>query len=214
MGDPSRRDQSTARGIAVAAAHPLGAGATRYRVGGSAGVVDTVPFGTYQRSWLPRVGSFNEKLLTNEDYEYNVRIREKGGVVYFDPRIHSIYLARGSLQALARQYFRYGYWKAQMLQLYPRSVKVRQLLPPVFTSSVILLIILSLFWPFARVLLGSEIAIYIGVVLASAILPAWTKKEATLLLSFPLAIGVMHISWGTGFLWNLIRFVVGVGRDR
>ena len=73
------------RSIAAAAAHLLGAGDARYRIRGAEGPADTVPFGAYRREWLERVGGFNEGLLTNEDYEYNVRLRSHGGVVWFNP---------------------------------------------------------------------------------------------------------------------------------
>ncbi|MFQ5944209.1 MAG: glycosyltransferase family 2 protein, partial [Anaerolineales bacterium] len=115
------------RSIASAAASWLGAGDARYRVGGEAGPVDTVPFGAYPKEWLDKVGPFDETLLTNEDYEYNHRIRQAGGVVWFDPSIRSQYFARSSLSALARQYARYGFWKARMVVRHPQSVRLRQL---------------------------------------------------------------------------------------
>jgi glycosyltransferase involved in cell wall biosynthesis len=67
-----------ARSIAAAAAHPLGVGDARYRLGGEAQVIDTVPFGAFRRSLVGQVGFFNETLLTNEDYEFNVRVRQAG----------------------------------------------------------------------------------------------------------------------------------------
>jgi len=72
-------DSWIGRSIAVAAGHPLGAGDARYRIGGQAGEVETVPFGAYPKEWLDRVGPFNEELHTNEDYEYNLRLRQAGG---------------------------------------------------------------------------------------------------------------------------------------
>ncbi len=49
--------------IAVAAAHPLGAGDARYRVGGRAQAVDTVPFGAYRRELAERLGYYDESLV-------------------------------------------------------------------------------------------------------------------------------------------------------
>ncbi len=79
-----------ARSIAVAASHPLGAGDARYRISGDEGPVETVPFGAFQRAWLKRVGDFDETLLTNEDYEFNTRLRKAGGIVWFTPSIRSV----------------------------------------------------------------------------------------------------------------------------
>jgi glycosyltransferase involved in cell wall biosynthesis len=190
-----------ARGIAAAAAHPLGAGGARYRVGGPPGPVDTVPFGAFRRSWLERVGKFNEALLSNEDYEYNVRLREAGGVVYFDPRIRSVYIARPTLLALGRQYARYGYWKARMLRGYPGTLRLRQLIPPVFVVSVLVLALLSLIYPLARALLTIELGTYGLFAFTSAVLAAWRRRDPALVFSFMLALIMIHFSWGIGF-WN------------
>ena len=65
-----------ARSIAAAVSHPLGAGDARYRTGGRPGPVDTVPFGAFPRHWLEKVGGYDERLATNEDYDLNVRLRE------------------------------------------------------------------------------------------------------------------------------------------
>lgn len=190
-----------AQGIAAAAAHPLGAGGARYRVGGPPGPVDTVPFGAFRRSWLERVGQFNEALLSNEDYEYNVRLREAGGVVYFNPDIRSIYIARATLLALGRQYARYGYWKARMLRGYPGTLRLRQLIPPAFVASLLVLALLSLIYPLARALLTVELGTYGWFAFISAALEAWQRRNPALVFSFPLALIVIHFSWGIGF-WN------------
>ena len=47
--------------------------------------VDTVPFGAFKRELLALVGFFDETLLTNEDYEFNARIRKSGGRIWLDP---------------------------------------------------------------------------------------------------------------------------------
>jgi len=133
-----------ARSIAAAGAHPMAVGDAGYRIGSQAGYVDTVPFGAFRRELIERIGLFDERLLTNEDYEFNTRIRQSGGRIWLDPQIRSVYFARGSLSDLAKQYWRYGYWKAQMLKRYPKTLRMRQALPPIFVLSLILLPILSL----------------------------------------------------------------------
>jgi GT2 family glycosyltransferase len=135
------------KAIARAAAHPLGAGDARYRIRGRPGPVDTVPFGAFQRDWVRRIGGFDETLLTNEDYEFNYRLRQAGGTVWFDPGIWSTYYARKSLAELWRQYTRYGYWKARMLVLHPRSLRWRQALPALFVLTSVLGLAAAPWWP-------------------------------------------------------------------
>src|SRR5688572_4061844 len=95
-----------AESIAVAAAHPLGVGDALYRHASRAKEVDTVPFGSFRRALIERIGRFDETLHANEDYEFNVRVRKSGGKVWLDPTIRSIYFARATLGDLARQYWR------------------------------------------------------------------------------------------------------------
>ncbi|RPH58223.1 MAG: glycosyltransferase family 2 protein, partial [Chloroflexi bacterium] len=111
------------RSIAVAAAHPLGVGDALYRHAKESAYVDTVPFGAWKRSLVEKIGGYDESLLSNEDYEFNARIRQSGGKIWLDPAIRSIYFARPTLGALAQQYFRYGFWKWKMLRRYPGTLR-------------------------------------------------------------------------------------------
>ena len=199
----------TARSIAVAASHPIGAGDARYRISGEPGPVDTVPFGAFRREWLEKVGPFNEELLTNEDYEYNVRLRQLGGVVWFDPSIRSVYFARPDLRSLARQYWRYGFWKARMLRLYPGTLRWRQALPPIFVLSTVILAALAFPFPLARLLLAVQLGAYLLVTTFVGVLESIRRKNMGLIIGFPQAIWTMHISWGTGFLWSVVKGALG-----
>jgi glycosyltransferase involved in cell wall biosynthesis len=191
-----------ARSIAVAASHRLGAGDARYRTSGAAGEVDTVPFGAYPRAWLDRIGPYDESLLTNEDYEYNVRLRRAGGKIWFDPSIRSIYFARATLGDLARQYARYGYWKARMLRRYPGTLRWRQALPPAFVLATVVLAAAAAWLPLARWLLGLQWAIYAGGLLAAGVEQACQRRDPALAAGMPLALAVMHLAWGSAFWWG------------
>lgn len=197
-------DTWIARGIAVAAAHPLGAGDARYRIRGAEGPVDTVPFGAFSRRWLEKAGKFNEELLTNEDYEYNVRIRRLGGVVWFNPKIRATYRARPDLRELARQYARYGYWKARMLLRFPRSLRWRQALPPIFALASLTLFVGGAFSELARRILALTWGAYLAILLLFGCVEAFRKRAAALLLSFPLAIATIHLAWGGAFWAGLL----------
>ncbi len=193
-----------ARAIAAAVSHPLGVGDAYYRYTGSARPVDTVPFGAFRRALVDRIGLFNETLLTNEDYEFNVRIRQANGQVWLDPAIRSVYFARSTWSSLIRQYWRYGFWKGRMLLRYPHTLRWRQALPPLFVLSLIGFALLGLWSPLARILLAAEIGLYaLSLFIVGSIL-AVKKQDIGMLAGVPLAIGSMHISWGTALLWSLI----------
>lgn len=197
-----------ARAIAAAASHPLGAGDARYRVGGRAGVVDTVPFGAFQRETLERLGGFDSRLLANEDYELNLRLRQSGGSVWLDPRIRSTYFARPTLAALARQYWRYGSWKAEVVRRHPGSLRWRQGLPPLFVAALAATsaaaVLIPKLWVLPALMLGG----YLLVLATGGIHAAWRRRDAGVLPFFPPAVAVMHLAWGAGFLWGAVRSVV------
>ncbi len=197
-----------AKAISAAAAHPLGVGDAFYRYGGKAGLVDTVPFGSFFRAFLTQIGGYDETLLTNEDYELNTRIRLQGGKVYLDPEIRSVYFSRPTLPGLAQQYFRYGYWKLRMLKRYPATIRWRQALPPLFTLSLGVLVLAGLFLSPARWLLAIELGFYGFALMVGSIPVVRRKRDLRFIIGIPLAIAVMHVSWGSGFLWSLIRSAV------
>ena len=198
-------DTWIARSIAVAAAHPLGGGDAMYRHAKKAAEVDTVPFGSFRRVLIDRIGLFDETLLTNEDYEFNTRIRKAGGRIWLDPSIRSVYFARSTFVELARQYWRYGYWKWRMLKRYPDTIRWRQALPPLFVLSLLVLFLVSVFIPvFGFVLLG-ELIVYLSVLFAAGIKAAIHSGTPGLSVGLPLAIPVMHITWGSGFLWSILN---------
>lgn len=198
-----------AKAIATAAAVPLGVGDARYRYTSHAQAVDTVPFGAFRHALVEKIGPFDESLLTNEDYEFNTRVREAGGIVWLDPAIRSTYFARPTLAALARQYWRYGYWKARMLRRYPQTLRWRQALPPAFVLSLLLLAILAIWIPLFRWIVVIELTLYALALLTIGIQVAVRKRDPHLAYGVPLAIAVMHFSWGSAFLWSTFRSPIG-----
>jgi glycosyltransferase involved in cell wall biosynthesis len=199
-----------ARSIAIAAAHPFGVGDALYRYTTRPAWVDTVPFGAFRRSLVDRIGFYDETLLTNEDYEFNTRIRQSGGRIWLNPAIRSTYYARPDLNALARQYWRYGYWKFQMLRRYPDTLRWRQALPPVFVLSLVFWGILALFWNVALWMGLVEIGLYAAILILGSVLPAWRQKDVRLLVGIPLAITTMHCAWGAGLIGSMVKSLLRV----
>ena len=117
--------------VADATTSLLGTGGAAYRVGSTARAVDTVYLGVFDRAAIEAVGLFDENLIRNQDYELNIRLRDNGGTVWFDPTLSVGYTPRSTWSALARQYYEYGWWKAAVLRKHPHSLKLRQLIPTV-----------------------------------------------------------------------------------
>lgn len=197
-------ETSQARAIALAVSHPFGIGDARYRYGERAAYVDTVPFGAFRRDLFERVGSYDEQLLSNEDYDLNYRIRQAGGRIFFSPDIRCFYRARRTLAALARQYFRYGWWKVRMLRKYPAAIRWRQLAAPAFVAGLSGLGLLALLIPGIGWAWLALVAVYLlsGGILAVRLARrqgAGWRVAGWLLLAF----ATLHLSWGAGFWASL-----------
>ena len=198
-----------ARAIAGAVSHPFGIGDAKYRLregGAMFESVDTVAFACFRKSLWQELGGFNESLLTNEDYDFNYRVRLAGRDVILDRSGHCDYFARTSFRDLAAQYRRYGGWKARMVRLHPRSIKLRHLVAPAFVLSLVCLMILSVFWPLLALLLSLEIGLYMLLSLGFG----WQIKQRNqdglgMLLLLPLVFLTIHLTWGTSFLLGLVR---------
>jgi cellulose synthase/poly-beta-1,6-N-acetylglucosamine synthase-like glycosyltransferase len=192
-----------ARSIAAAVGDPLGSGDARYRTGGRAGPVDTVPFGAFPRAWLERAGGYDESLLTNEDYELNWRLRRMGGTVWFDPEIRCVYYARPDLTSLIRQYSRYGFWKAQMVRRHPDSLRWRQVVPAASVVGWVVLAAAALVYRPAGWLLLAGVVLYGALLAWRGIVLAVRQRRWTHLLGVPVALATIHLTWGAGFLAGL-----------
>ena len=187
--------------VAVATRHPLGVGDARYRTGGKAGFVDTVPFGAFRRDVFERVGLFDESMVRNQDSEMNVRIRRAGEGVYFDPEIRSVYTPRGDIRSLWRQYLQYGWWRVETLRRHPSSLRWRQVIPPVFVMAVLVLGALAAVWsPAVVVWLGM-----VGSYLATITLVSYGQRsDSATTAQIALAFVIVHCSWGLGFALNVL----------
>ena len=181
------------RAVAGAMRSPLGVGASRFHTGGEAGVVDTVYLGAFRREALVAIGGFDERFTRAQDWELNFRLREKGGIVYFDPRLHVTYRPRSTVRALAKQYFEYGRWRRVVSRRHSGTINYRYLAPPFalvgFSLSVIAGFLLPTFFIPA--------AIYLLFVLAASVRIASSIREYFLLLA---VIPTMHFAWGAGFI--------------
>ena len=182
------------RVIAAAMASPFGAGDARHRVGGVAGPAETVYLGVFKRSTIERLGGFDETFERNQDYELNHRIRASGGVVWFDPELRVTYQPRSSLGALASQYFQYGQWKREFARRYSRSLRWRQMAPPVLVIAIAASIVVGIWWPPTWVIPAGYLAVLLAVGLAHI------PRLGVAAFGIPLALGTMHFSWGLGFL--------------
>ncbi|USQ82207.1 glycosyltransferase family 2 protein [Ornithinimicrobium faecis] len=183
------------RAVALAMRSRLGLGSARFHVGGPSGPAETVFLGVFQRDWLRRVGGYDSTYSRAQDWEMNWRIRQMGGVVWFDPELEVTYRPRPDFEALARQYFTTGQWRRRVMKQHPASVNARYLAPPVALLAVAAGTVGGLVWrPALLAPLSYAAAITVGGLAMGA------RRGPSVAARVPAVLATMHMSWGAGFL--------------
>jgi GT2 family glycosyltransferase len=211
------------RAVSWAMTSPAGVGRAQFHTGGSAGPADSVYLGVYRRVALERVGGYDECYLRAEDWEMNHRIRQAGGLIWFQPRLRVTYRPRASPRALAAQYFHYGRWRRVVCREHAGTASLRYLAPPVAVLAMaaglaagLAGLAAALAGPRAAawLMLGFAVpAAYLGGVLAVTGRAA-RDLSAGALARLPAALVTMHVSWGIGFLTSPRRLLPGRVRAR
>jgi hypothetical protein len=207
--DPSMK--STA--IAKVLSSPFGVGNAYFRIGSKdVKKVDTVTFGCYRRSVFDRIGLFDEELLRNQDDEFNARLIHNGGSIYLIPEVKIRYYTRSSVKGLWRMYFQYGLFKPLVNIKLKRPATIRQFFPPAFVLFLILTMAGSFFTSWMLLGLLAGFGIYLLTDLFFTILIAMEAGNSLLCLFLPWLFLILHLSYGSGYLAGIIKFVLFKGK--
>ena len=189
------------KAVCAALRSPLGVGGAAYRSADNEGFVDTVFLGAYKRSVFDRIGPWDPRAVTNEDAELNQRLVDAGGRIYLSRDIVVHYVPRGSLPALARQYFRYGRGRARTLLKHRRFLTIRPALPFLAVATGLALVA-ALPWTNAALYAAGLAALAVGaeaVRVGSSGGPGRVARVAAILPTIVL-------SHGLGFGAGLLRY--------
>lgn len=196
------------RANAFAQNSKLGNGGAAHRfAGGVSGFVDHGHHAAFDRRFFEACGGYDESFTHNEDAELDHRAHVAGGRVWMCAEACVDYYPRSTPLALARQYLRNGRGRARTLIKHGMRPRLRQLAPVLLLFAVAgSLVLAPVWWPFALVPL-----IYLALCSVEGLRAAVTRRDPWLLLS-GVAIAVMHLSFGAGFLQTQARSAV-IGRS-
>jgi glycosyltransferase involved in cell wall biosynthesis len=213
-----REESLIGRAIVTCLSNRFGVGNSYFRVHPSEPKwVDTVFGGCYRRDVFSRVGLFNENLVRGQDLEFNLRLKKAGGRTLLLPSIVSYYYARSDMKSFLKHNWINGVW-AILPFLYSDIMPVswRHLVPLVFVLGLFGSAGLALVWPFglwAFVAIGGA---YAGLNLAASAQVAVREKDFRDLFVMPAVFAALHIVYGLGSLWGLVRAMISreLWRDR
>ncbi len=166
----------------------------------------------YRREVWEYLGGYDELLASNEDFDFDYRATRAGAIVASLPEPTFALVSRSNLSDLLRQRWRYGWWKAAVISKFPHSLHLRQLLPFMFFTSLLLLLVVGgLVFPKVGLVAGGMLAVYALGGWYGAISPALRRRDLSLgarcvaLVLAPVIFTVIHGGWAAGLACGLLR---------
>ena len=183
---------------------PLGSGGAAHRGGRISGYVDHGHHAGFLLEEFKRLGGYDEDFTHNEDAEFDARLAAHGGRIFLDADIRIQYVPRGSATALAKQYFNYGKGRAKNAIKNKTALKLRQMLPVLALAANVGAILIAPVIPIAL-----WIPTLYLLALISASLFIMVKQKSLCGVYAGVALGVMHMSWGAGFVRQMFDHFIG-----
>lgn len=191
--------------ISAAMSTSFGMGIGNFRTLEKSGFTDTVTSPMYPFWVFDKIGFFDEELIRNQDDDFNFRVTQAGGKIFYCNGISLKYYVRGTFSGLWRQFFQYGYWKVFVNRKHKTVTTYRQLIPPMF-------VIYLFFLPFSA-FVGMNVFLIncLPLVLYLILNLVFSSKQAKsfsdffqLIITYP----ILHISYGFGYIKGMIDFVL------
>jgi len=154
--------------------------------------------GVWRRETLDELGGWDGAWPVNQDSEMAARVLAAGGRIVCRREMGAAYVPRNDLRRLARQYWRYGAYRARTFLRHPSSCGPARIgasgLPVVLAAALLPGRIGRL----SRGLTAGYLAAIVVQVRRARPAPADALPLGVVLVT-------MHVSWGAGFLQSLVR---------
>ncbi len=164
---------------------------------------DSLFHAAYRREVFEKVGGFNEALGRTEDNELHYRIREAGYKMCSCPDIISFQHTRSTFKNMVKQKFGNGFWIGLTFGVCPGCLSYFHFVPFLFLIALTLFTVIACFgylYPLMFLTLAYSMFDVVNTVGCFA-----TKKIQPHFIFLPFLFPVLHIAYGVGTLWGLIK---------
>ena len=189
------------RTISCALTSFFGVGNATHRTGikSETQYVDSVPFGSFYKSLIDKIGYYNEKCPRSEDIEFYNRVLSSGRKIMISSKIIVNYMCNNTMSMIKR-YFRNG---GDVTQYYFRdgikAFKLRHLIPFLFLCALILSFVIYIIHS-NSLLLFYLITIYLSISIIFSLKMVSEERDIRFIFSAPLIYFILHITHGLGAL--------------
>ncbi|MAR58321.1 MAG: hypothetical protein CMP44_04935 [Rickettsiales bacterium] len=211
---PSEDDQ-IAQAIAITLSSRIGVGDSPFRVGkiDKPKFVSTVPFGAYRSEVFDEIGLFNEDVPRSEDLELSQRIINSGKKILMIPGVSSTYFSRADIRSFILQQFDNGRCVTKEHRGIVSFYKLRHIIPLIFTSYLLALIILeSIFFtalsPLLNLFILSPMIAYATLIFSTGLYYSIFNKKPVQFFLVPLILFLLHSSYGIGSIYGILQIII------
>jgi cellulose synthase/poly-beta-1,6-N-acetylglucosamine synthase-like glycosyltransferase len=149
----------------------------------------------YKKSVLEEVGGFDERIISCDDPELNIKILKKGYKLKYAPNALVKHHHRSSISGFYKQQRRYAVSQAVVNKMHPELYRHIQPLPFLAFLALVYFLIMSLFIPILIYLPLIMIIGYAVVVLGYGLKCSIAKKNFKLLVLIPIIVIAWHWAW-------------------
>lgn len=173
---------------------------------------DTLFPGAWRREQLLKTGGWDESQLTSQDLEMSARFKSlfPGKYYLVDPSIELYYYPRNSVGKLARQYYRYGYWRKFTVDKHPEMFRKSFYLPLGLFATTALGLIWALvfafvFPPLLWLGFAPELAYLLYAGIASATFIRGEDHKIKRFFTSIAAFFALHYPWAFGYFRRMLE---------
>jgi cellulose synthase/poly-beta-1,6-N-acetylglucosamine synthase-like glycosyltransferase len=149
----------------------------------------------YKKKVLDEVGGFDERIISSDDPELNIKILKKGYKLKYTPKALVKHHHRSSISGFYKQQRRYAVSQAIVNIMHPELYRHIQPLPFLAFTFLVYLFLMSLFIPpliyLPLVLIAAYTIFWFGYGLKCSI----AKKNFKLLILIPMVVIAWHSAW-------------------
>jgi glycosyltransferase involved in cell wall biosynthesis len=204
-------DTTFARAAAKVLTCRFGVGNSLFRIGvDKPTFADTAFSGCYPKSWLLKVGLYDENVSRSQDIDINTRLLALGGRTLLVPTIRVKYYARFNIADFCRHTLSNGYWVTYPFLTRGTRFAVRHFVPLAFLLFMLTFAFLAILYSPARPIFATAVATYAICAIGISVLTWRSVGSPRLIFTTAVTFGIQHILYGCGSLLGVAGWVASL----
>lgn len=211
-----RNNTFIGKAIVLSLSNAFGVGNSLFRIGAKEPMwADTAFSGCYRRDVFDRIGLYDENIARSEDIAVNLKLKKSGGKILLVSEIKTYYYARAKFIEFWKHNVDNGFWVTYPLKFSRILFSLRHLIPFLFISSLAgstgVYMLLNLLNSYSLLkflilcLLITIICMYFVFNVFFSAKIAVREKDLRYLFIMPVIFASLHVGYGLGSLWGLLK---------